>query len=102
MKNFLSFVFSRKVSIIFLIFLVALGSLVESISFSSLPIALRVILNSQEPPKLFSNVESLKFLDNLINDLFFKVEPHLAIIRIAILTFFIFLIKFLVLFLRML
>ena len=100
MKNFLSFVFSRKVSIIFLIFLVALGSLVESISFSSLPIALRVILNSQEPPKLFSNVESLKFLDNLINDLFFKVEPHLAIIRIAILTFFIFLIKFLVLFLK--
>jgi ABC-type multidrug transport system fused ATPase/permease subunit len=100
MKNFLSFVFSRKVSIIFLIFLVALGSLVESISFSSLPIALRVILNSQEPPKLFSNVESLKFLDNLINNLFFKVEPHLAIIRIAILTFFIFLIKFLVLFLK--
>jgi len=100
MKNFLSFVFSRKVSIIFLIFLVAIGSLVESISFSSLPIALRVILNSQEPPKLFSNVESLKFLDNLINDLFFKVEPHLAIIRIAILTFFIFLIKFLVLFLK--
>jgi len=100
MKNFLSFVFSRKVSIIFLVFLVALGSLVESISFSSLPIALRVILNSQEPPKLFSNVESLKFLDNLINDLFFKVEPHLAIIRIAILTFFIFLIKFLVLFLK--
>jgi len=100
MKNFLSFVFRRKVSIVFLIFLVALASFIESISFSSLPIALRVILNSQEPPKLFSNVDSLKFLDNLIAQIFFKVEPHIAIIRIAILTFFIFLLKFLVLFLK--
>ena len=100
MKNFLSFVFKRKLSIIFLIFLVSLASFIESISFSSLPIALRVILNSQEPPRLFSNVENLKFLDNLIARLFFNVEPHLAIMRIAILTFFIFLLKFLVLFLK--
>ena len=94
MKNFLSFIFKRKLSIIFLIFLVSLASFIESISFSSLPIALRVILNSQEPPRLFSNVENLKFLDNLIARLFFNVEPHLAIMRIAILTFFIFLLKF--------
>jgi len=100
MKNFLSFIFKRKLSIIFLIFLVSLASFIESISFSSLPIALRVILNSQEPPRLFSNVENLKFLDNLIARLFFNVEPHLAIMRIAILTFFIFLLKFLVLFLK--
>ena len=100
MKNFLSFVFKRKLSIIFLIFLVSLASFIESISFSSLPIALRVILNSQEPPRLFSNVENLKFFDDLIARLFFNVEPHLAIMRIAILTFFIFLLKFLVLFLK--
>ncbi len=100
MKNFLKFVFKRKVGVIFLVFLVSLSSFIESISFSSLPIALRVILNSQEPPRLFSNFEDLKFLDNLIAQLFFNVDPHIAIIRLAILTFFIFLLKFLVLFLK--
>lgn len=100
MREFLKFLLSRKLSIFLLIILVFLASIVESISFTSLPIALRIILNSQEAPRIFSNVKELEFLDEIIKDIFFEVEPKTAILRLAILTFAIFFLKFLILFVK--
>ncbi|MEO0150959.1 MAG: ABC transporter ATP-binding protein [candidate division WOR-3 bacterium] len=96
----MKFLLSRKLSIFLLIILVFLASIVESISFTSLPIALRIILNSQEAPRIFSNVKELEFLDEIIKDIFFEVEPKTAILRLAILTFAIFFLKFLILFVK--
>ncbi len=78
--------------------LVFLASLVESISFTSLPIALRIIINNSEPPKIFSHVQELEFLDDIINSIFFKVEPKQAILRLAILVFIVFFLKFIITF----
>ncbi len=78
--------------------LVFLASIVESISFTSLPIALRIIINNDEPPRIFSHIQELRFLDDVINSLFFRVEPKEAILRLSILVFIIFFLKFVIIF----
>ncbi|MCS7245856.1 MAG: ABC transporter ATP-binding protein/permease [candidate division WOR-3 bacterium] len=100
MKQFLRLLTSRKISLTILLILVLLSSILESISFTSLPIALRIIINNEEPPIIFGHIEMLKFIDNWIKYIFFQVEPQTAIIRLAILTFFIFFFKFIILSLK--
>ncbi|MEO0202587.1 MAG: ABC transporter ATP-binding protein [candidate division WOR-3 bacterium] len=100
MRSFIKFLLNKKFTFSVLILLVFLASVIESISFTSLPVALRIILNSEEAPKIFSNVDQLKFLDTIISKLFFEVEPNIAILRLAILTFSIFFLKFLILFVK--
>ncbi len=75
-----------------------IGSLIDGISLSSLPIALRIIFSSQEPPRYFQHIEQLRFLDNWIAGTFFEVNPITAITRLSIFILVLFFLKFLVLY----
>ncbi len=84
--------------IILLVLVMFLGSLIDGISLSSLPIALRIIFSSQEPPHYFQHIPSLQFLDEIVASTFFRVAPTVAIFRLSVFILILFLMKFLILY----
>ena len=97
-KEFLKLLLKHWKLITILVFVMFLGSIIDGISLSSLPIALRIIFNSQEPPHYFQHIPSLQFLDEVIANTFFRVPPTVAIFRLSIFILILFLLKFLILY----
>ncbi len=97
-REFLQLLLRHWKLIIVLLIVMFLGSIIDGISLSSLPIALRIIFNSQEPPHYFQHIPSLQFLDEVIANTFFRVPPTVAILRLSVFILILFLLKFLILY----
>ena len=97
-REFLHLLLKHWKLILILIVVMLVGSIIDGISLSSLPIVLRIIFNSEEPPQYFHHIEQLKFIDQWIANTFFEVSPTIAILRLSALILMLFFTKFLILY----
>ncbi len=97
-RKFLELIVGYRFHIFVVSIFMFLASMVDSISLASLPVALRIVFNSDQPPVFFRDNPQLAFIDELIRKIFFDVSPMEAMYRLALFVVLVFLFKFIFLY----